>query len=297
MLMGDIWPYLIFFGMLVAAGFGFPLPEEAGLAAAGVASAVPGGDPGSTPVRWYIMLPVCILAVLIADLGLYALGRRYGDRLLQNRWVARFVRPRTRKRIETNFHEYGLSILLFGRLVPGIRAPLFLTAGTIHLPLSRFLIADALGAVLGNTLFFFLGFWLGSGVVELLKRVEHLGPILFLCFAVAVVTFVIREFIRHPVSTGDLEEEVPIIGHKVAQVAHQIKEATPLAAAPTEPCPPQTGPAAKNPGESASPPRAAEQETSGPSPAPAIPTDHDPATNGQPASEARPHDVETRPGP
>jgi membrane protein DedA with SNARE-associated domain len=264
--MGQIWPYMLAFVTLVAAGFGLPVPEEVVLAGAGLASAVPGDTPDATPVRWYIMLPVCILGVLVADLGLYGLGHRFGERLLQHRWVARYVRPRTRRRIETNFHEYGIMILVFGRLVPGIRAPLFLTAGTIHLPVSRFLIADALGAILGNSLFFFLGFWLGSSFMSLLERVEKLRPILFFSLAVAIITFVLLKFFRHPVTTGDLEEEVPLIGHQVAQVAHQIKEATPLAKAdkkppepldekaPTEPAPP----AANGQAESHAPPRDAE---------------------------------------
>ncbi len=279
-MIGEIWPYLFAFATLVAAGFGLPVPEELALAGAGVASAVPGADADTPAVLWYIMLPVCILGVLIADLGLYGVGRWYGDKLLQHRWVARLIRPNRRKRIETNFHEYGITILLFGRLIPGIRAPLFLTAGTIRLPLSRFLFADALGAVLGNTLFFFLGFWLGSSFMTMLNRLESLKPLVFFCVAVAIITFFIREFWRHPVSTGD-PEEMPVIGHQVAQVAHHIKETIPGTDAV-----PQTDA-----------PKGAEPKSPEGTPAGDKASQAGAAGNGQAHPEVQPHEAEPRSKP
>ena len=47
-----------------------------------------------------------------------------------------FQRPvGRREQIESNFHHYGLRILLMVRWVPGIRSPMFVTAGTMRLPL------------------------------------------------------------------------------------------------------------------------------------------------------------------
>jgi hypothetical protein len=138
------------------------------------------------------------------------------------------VLPRNRReRIERNFHRYGVSILIFGRLMPGIRSPLFLTAGTMRLPLPRFLLADAIGAVVGNSLFFFLGFWLGNQFEGLLgKAEEKLKPILIVTGIGLVGAYLVWHFLRHPVSTGD-PKEVPLIG---TQVASHIK-------CPDPPCP------------------------------------------------------------
>jgi membrane protein DedA with SNARE-associated domain len=222
---GELWIYVSFFIALVAAGFGFPLPEEIALGAAGVTAATGGA-------RWWILLPVCILGVLIADVGLYLIGHRFGDRILEHRWLARFVRRDTRQRIQDNFHRYGVSILIIGRLVPGIRAPLFLTAGTTRLPLSRFLLADGLGAGVGNSLFFLLGYWLGDQFLSLLRHVDSYRPLLIFAALVAVAAVAVYEFLRHPVSTGD-PKEVPIIG---PQVAEHIK--VPQACAPDQPATP-----------------------------------------------------------
>jgi membrane protein DedA with SNARE-associated domain len=166
-------------------------------------------------VRWWIMLPVCILGVVLSDIILYSLGWHFGDRLLNYRWIARMLPRDRRKRTEENFHRYGVSILVFGRLVPGIRAPLFLTAGSMRLPLPRFLLADGLGAVVGNSFFFFLGFWLGDSFKTLAREAERLRPILIVVTVGLFVSYLLWHFLRHPVSTGD-PEEVPLIGPQVA---------------------------------------------------------------------------------
>jgi membrane protein DedA with SNARE-associated domain len=304
---GEIWVYLGFFVTLVAAGLGFPAPEELVITGAGVLAGqlppepeiieVPmayptpsqvvgllafnpqagfpgslpwtalhrtaphtlsseevtslrvvgllavnpqGGFPGGVPwatlggagpatertvleptskkihVRWWIMLPVCIGGVVLSDLILFSVGWWGGDRLLRHRWVAHLMPPQRRQRTEENFHRYGVSILVFGRLVPGIRAPLFLTAGSMRLPLPKFLLADGLGAVVGNSFFFFLGYWLGDSVKTLIEGVEErLKPILIIVTVGLVVAYLLWLFLRHPVSTGD-PAEVPLIGPQVA---------------------------------------------------------------------------------
>ena len=100
--------------------------------------------------------------------------------------------------------------------MPGIRSPLFLTAGTMRLPLARFLLADAIGAVVGNSLFFFLGFWLGNQFEGLVgKAEEKLKPILIVTGIGLLVAYLLWHFLHHPVSTGD-PKEVPLIGSQVA---------------------------------------------------------------------------------
>lgn len=177
-------------------------------------------DDAGVHVRWWIMLPVCIAGVVLSDIILFGLGWWSGDRLMRYRWLARVLPPERRRRTEENFHRYGVSILVFGRLVPGIRAPLFLTAGSMRLPLPRFLLADGLGAIVGNSFFFFLGFWLGDSVKTLIERAEErLKPILIIVAVGLLVAYLLWHFLRHPVSTGD-PKEVPIIGSQVASHMH-----------------------------------------------------------------------------
>jgi len=166
-------------------------------------------------VRWWILLPACILGVVLSDIVLYVGGRYFGEWLLKRRWMARVLPPARRRRTEANFHRYGVGILVFGRLVPGIRAPLFLTAGSMRLPLPRFLLADGIGAIVGNSFFFFLGFWLGDSVKILIEGVEaRLKPVLIIVGVGLVVAYLLWHFLHYPVSTGD-PSEVPLIGQQV----------------------------------------------------------------------------------
>ena len=181
--------------------------------------------PDEIHVRWWILLPTCVLGVVLSDILLYVGGRYFGEWLLKRRWMAHVLPPGRRQRTEANFHRYGVSILVFGRLVPGIRAPLFLTAGSMRLPLARFLLADGLGAIVGNSFFFFLGYWLGDSVKTLIEGVEErLKPILIIVGVGLLVAYLLWHFLHHPVSTGD-PSEVPLIG---PQVASHMEHAEPV---------------------------------------------------------------------
>lgn len=202
--------------------------------------------PNKIRLRWWILLPVCIVAVVLSDVILYGLGWWGGERLKKSRWMAHLLPPQRRRRTEENFHRYGVSILVFGRLVPGIRAPLFLTAGSMRLPLPRFLLADGLGAVFGNSFFFFLGYWLGDSVKTLIEHAEErLKPILIIVTVGLVVAYLLWVFLRHPVSTGD-PKEVPLIGSQVASHMEQTD--------PVEKCPPSPDEAADKKSSLADPP-------------------------------------------
>ena len=171
-------------------------------------------------LRWWIMLPLCILGVVISDGLLYGIGRLFGPRLLESRWMKRLVSAEKRSRIENNFHRYGVLVLLFARFLPTIRSPIFITAGSMRVPLTRFLLADGLYAIPGVSLLFFLAFWFGDQFRNLVYsfegKVTAAKPILILLGLAAVTAYLIYHFFRHPVSTGDPREGVPVVGEQLA---------------------------------------------------------------------------------
>src|SRR5262245_20190596 len=116
--------YLGVFLALIAAGFGFPIPEELPVITAGILV-----GHADTDLKWYIMLPVVMAGVVIGDGILYGIGRIWGHKLLDLRWVQRnFVPPEKRAEIENNFANKGIMVLLGARLLPGIRTPIFIMA-------------------------------------------------------------------------------------------------------------------------------------------------------------------------
>lgn len=227
--MADVlWPMLMAFGALVLAGIGAPIPEEMPSVAAG---AWVGSKPELGPLRWLI-LPVCFAGVILSDIMLYGIGRLWGPRLLQHRWLARFLPADKRTKIENNFQRYGVKVLLCVRWVPAIRSPLFVTAGIMRVPLVLFILADGIAAVVGHSLLFFLAYWFGDQFKELVEHAEHtvgtaLRPILILVAIAAVGLIFLIHFLRRPVSTAD-PKEVPIIGEQVAaHIEHEKHPSNP----------------------------------------------------------------------
>jgi membrane protein DedA with SNARE-associated domain len=210
---GTVYSYYVIFIALVAAGVGFPIPEEIPVVTGGV---LVGHSPDE--LRWWIMLPVCIAGVVVSDGLLYCMGRVWGPRLLKIPWVKRRLLPSDRlDRIEGNFQQYGVKILLFARFLPAIRSPIFITAGLMRLPLSQFLLADGIYAIPGVSLLFFLGFWFTDQFKAAVEKAESYRPIVVVIILVAVGSYLVYHFFQRPVATGD-PKELPVIGDVAAKI-------------------------------------------------------------------------------
>jgi membrane protein DedA with SNARE-associated domain len=242
------WYCLGAFLALILGGIGLPpIPEEGVVVAAG--AWVASTTPEYVPYNW-IILPVCIAGILVSDALLYSIGRFWGTRMLQHRWMARILTPDKLRQIQHNFHHYGIKILLVVRWIPGIRSPLFLTAGTMRLPFVRFIVADAVAAACGHALLFFLSYLFTDQFRLLFDLFENdlkrLRPLLIILPILAVGLYLLIHFLRKPVPTAD-PEELPIIGHQVA-----VKLECPPDCPPEEPkaaAPPADGVAAHRPGQ------------------------------------------------
>src|SRR5262245_14098942 len=117
------WGTLGVFLTILATGLGFPVPEELPIVVGG---ALVGADKANA----FLMLGACIVGVIIGDSFLYLIGRFWGAKLLERPFVRkRLLPPERLEKISENFKKHGIKILLFARLTPGIRAPIFLFAG------------------------------------------------------------------------------------------------------------------------------------------------------------------------
>src|SRR5262249_34380490 len=111
----------------------------------------------------------------------------------------------------------GIRILLFARLTPGIRAPIFLTAGITKLPLHRFVIADGIYAIPGVGILFGLGWAFTDQIVSLIRsEVAVVKEIIFLVVLVGVAGYFAYRFLRKPVLTGN-PHEMPMIVEQVTE--------------------------------------------------------------------------------
>jgi membrane protein DedA with SNARE-associated domain len=200
------WGYLGVFLGILASGMGFPIPEELPIVLGGAMVA-------HEEVHWYIMLPIAIVGVIIGDSFLYLIGRFGGSWLIELPLIRnRLLPPERFKSIADNFQKNGVKILLFARLTPGIRAPIFLTAGITKLPISHFIFADGIYSIPGVTLLFFLGYLFTDKIIDLIKRETYVKPILVLVVLAGVVIYVVYRVWKKPVVTGSPTEMPPLVG-------------------------------------------------------------------------------------
>jgi len=232
MLGDDFLFWLSPFALLVGAGFCLhPIPEELIIVGAGVATGTEAGARYGA-YRW-VMLPLCLLGAGIADVLLYGIGRFFGTRILRIPVLAKLSPPEKQDKIRDNFDRYGVWIFVIGRLVPGIRTALFVTAGSMRLPLVRFCVADGIGALFGTSLFFLLGYGLGRQFEETLKHFKEeitpYEPIILFTILLGIAGYLLSMFLRHPTVTGD-PEEVPLIGKEIAKhlPVHDSKVVLPM---------------------------------------------------------------------
>ncbi len=229
------WGYLGVFLGILSTGIPFvPIPEELPVVVGGVLV-------GNGTVTWW-MLPVCIVAVVIGDSMLYGVGRWSGPRLLENSWIKKHVLPpERRQKIEENFHKHGIKILLFARLTPGIRAPIFVMAGITRLSLPRFIMADGLYAIPGVSLLFILGWYFTDSIVSIIEKdFEVVKRIIILVIALAVAGYILYRFLRRPIVTGDPKEMPPIMEHVTHRIEHTLGELSTIIHPKSRHAPPTT---------------------------------------------------------
>jgi membrane protein DedA with SNARE-associated domain len=208
------------------------MPEELPVVLGGALAGGFAGEGRAITIHWWIMLPVCIVGVVIGDSFLYWIGRLWGTKLVDRPFVQKhLLSPEKFASIAENFHKYGIRILLFARMTPGIRAPIFLTAGITRLPVSHFLLADGIYAIPGVSLLFALGYFFTDNMVQIVKGdLEMVKNIIILVVVLGVAGYFVYRFLRKPVVTGS-PAEVPAIvepmSHTLDSVTGKLLHVTP----------------------------------------------------------------------
>ena len=89
--------------------------------------------------------------------------------------MARVVTPERFVAVQAKFEKYGVWVLFVARFLPGLRSPIFITAGvTRRVPFWRFLLMDGLAALISVPVWVYLGF-LGASNRDWLLTWVHRG--------------------------------------------------------------------------------------------------------------------------
>jgi len=158
-----IWgPFLV----LLLCGIGLPLPEDIVLMAAGALGFMEGRS-------WVEVSFLMYLGVMIGDSTIFIAGRYWGGRLRAARWFQRYFSEVKQAKVELSFARYHSMVLFVGRFLPGLRTPIFFTAGSMKVPYWKFLIFDGTAALISVPVFVWLGYWLWASFGEDLTELEQ----------------------------------------------------------------------------------------------------------------------------
>jgi membrane protein DedA with SNARE-associated domain len=171
--------YLGLFLVLFGAGLGIPIPEEIPVLAAGVLA-------HEGIVRWWIALPLCLVAILGGDAALYWIGHHWGEHILDWRVVRYVLTPAREERFKASYRRHGVKIVFAARHVAGVRAAAFLTAGIARVPFGQFLAIDAAAALISVPISFALAFFFADQLEALIADVHRIER----WIAIAVVAVV-----------------------------------------------------------------------------------------------------------
>lgn len=182
-------PYWFLFGILLLCGFGLPIPEDVILFAAGLLAYY-----GVTDLTFTIV--ICFLGVMVGDSAMYFLGYKYGKKITQKGILKRLLPEERLESAREQFKNKGSGKILFAaRFMPGLRAPLFFSAGVLHVPYYRFFLSDGLAALISVPSIIFAIYYLGDrlgAVLKVIKKIE--GGIVGLIVVIAVGYFLMKKF-------------------------------------------------------------------------------------------------------
>lgn len=129
---------------------------------------------------------VCVAAVLVADSMLFGLGVVLGEGALRRPWLHRLVGGAKFEQARSMAARRGRSFVPIIRFLPGLRAPLFFACGTLGLSFRRFLLLDALAALVEISGLLALAAWAGGSVGWLTSLMAGLEQVALLVAAAAL---------------------------------------------------------------------------------------------------------------
>lgn len=154
--------YAAIIGVLLLCGLGLPLPEEVPILTSAILAA-------SGTLEPWPALGALMFGVMLGDSVMFWLGKRWGTHLLEHRFARRMLTPERNAKILEYFAKYGAWIIFVARFLPGLRAPLFLTSGSMKVRFWVFFAMDGAAALVSIPSSFWLAYYFTDQLENVLK--------------------------------------------------------------------------------------------------------------------------------
>lgn len=181
--------YAVVFGVLIACGLGFPMPEDIILFTMGYFA-----YNGLADLKSGIL--VCMAGVLIGDSIIYFLGYRLGAKLATRRPFSSLLTPDRLEKTQKLFHRWGNRVILAARFMPGLRAPTYFSAGTLKLPYRVFIGYDFAASLVSVPLLVYAMYRFGGQVDLVIQKAHQVQGGIAMLITAAIGFFVAKHYIK-----------------------------------------------------------------------------------------------------
>ena len=155
-------------------------------------------------LNFYILVFWGLLGTIAGSLPWYYLGRLVNEKRISNFLEKRGkylgITSNDLARSKLWFDKYGVSLVFWGRLVPGIRTLISVPAGMELMPLRKFLIWTTLGSLIWVLLLTYAGYIFGENypIIEIyLDQIKYfVKPILILFLLFVLIKFFLKKIIK-----------------------------------------------------------------------------------------------------
>ena len=178
---------------MILGNVGLPVPEEMVLALAGFLAHR--GD-----LHLPTVIAVGALAAIVGDNIGFWLGRRYGPEALERYGRYIWVSAERLEKVSAFIARYGGFAVFAARFVPGARFFAGPVAGAMGMPPRRFIVVNALGALVYVPYAVGLGYAVSYGAGHIIERfVGRAEPVIVAAIALMTLAFVVKRlFHRAP---------------------------------------------------------------------------------------------------
>jgi membrane protein DedA with SNARE-associated domain len=180
------------FALMALSSACIPIPSEVVMLFAGFAVA----DPAQSASQHHMTMVGVILAGLIGTMVgswvAYGVGRGGRLELLERHGGKVHMGPAQIERADRWFQRYGEPAVLFGRVIPLVRAFVSLPAGIAKMPLGRFTVLSLIGTIPWVVALAFAGHALGGDWKSVRKGFEYVDYAILILVAIGIVYAVLR---------------------------------------------------------------------------------------------------------
>ena len=171
--------------VLILCGMGLPVPEDVALLAGGFL--VHRGV-----IQYPMTLLVALVGVVAGDNSLFYLGRRFGTGLVKYLGIGRPRSQRQIDRLKEFMRRHGHRAILYARFIAGLRALVYLTAGSLGVNPLRFFLYDLAGAVISVPIVVTLGYLFGNELEAVLRYIGGVEKLVWLVAALSLCVIAMR---------------------------------------------------------------------------------------------------------